>query len=176
MKDNYMYLYDDPFMRTFMMPAVMPEELNSNSFTQNQSNNSVFVNSKEGFLRGNMEENTYVPYKNMTYIKPELTDERQRDLYNVQQACFAAHDANLYLDTHPNDSNMIRLYNNYKNEEKRLLDSFEKKYGPINLSDSSELNEAPWKWINNPWPWNKENTQKNMNNQNILNNWDTVNR
>lgn len=152
MNGNYNYFYDDPFARTFMIPAVMPEELASN---YNNIGNNVFVNSNEGFLRGNMEEQTYVPYKNMTYIKPELMNERQRDLFKLQQASFAAHDANLYLDTHPNDANMIKIYNNYLNEEKRLCDLFEKKYGPINLSDESGLNMSPWKWIKEPWPWNK---------------------
>ena len=42
--------------------------------------------------------------------------------------------------------------NEYLNEEKRLTSEFEKKYGPLNLSDDG-LNVTPWAWIEEPWPW-----------------------
>ena len=129
------YYLNDPFIRTFMMPAI--------------ENN--FINADEGFLKGNMEKETYVPYKNMTYIKPTITSERQRDLYELQKVCFAAHDANLYLDTHPNDKNMIELYNKYLKKEKELESAYENKYGPLELSYEG----TTWSWIDNPWPWSK---------------------
>ena len=88
------YPFDDPFIRTFMM-------------NNNGNNQDKFVSDDEGFLRGNMEKGTYVTYKNMTYIKPVFDNQRQKDLYELQKVCFAAHDANLYLDTHPNDAKMI---------------------------------------------------------------------
>ena len=94
-------------------------------------------------------------YKNMNYIRPALSDEKQRALYELQKVCFAAQDANLYLDTHPEDTNMIRLYNEYLKEEKRLNDLYERKYGPIDLSDGEGLGMTPWAWIKEPWPWNK---------------------
>ena len=138
------YIYEDPFIRTFMMPAVDPNN--------NINNQNIFVNANEGFLRGNMENGTYVPYKNMTYIRPNLNNQRQMDLFKLQEACFAAHDANLYLDTHPNDTNMIRLYNEYLNEEKRLTAEYERKYGPLEVTGEG-LNVTPWAWIKEPWPW-----------------------
>ena len=157
MRENSMgYAFNDPFMRTFMMPAITSNNGNNN-FSNNQilNNQSKFVGPEEGFLRGNMERGTYVPYKNMTFIRPTLSDERQRALYQIQEIAFAAHDANLYLDTHPEDTNMIRLYNEYLKEEKRLNDEYERKYEPIDLSDPEGLNMTPWAWIKEPWPWNK---------------------
>ena len=125
MKQNYSnYGLNDPFMRTFMMPAVMPNE-------SKLMNQSEFINPEEGFLRGNMEAGTYVPYKNMTFIKPVLNNERQRTLYKLQEIAFAAHELNLYLDTHPNDTNAIKLYNDYVKKERMLNDEYERKYGPI---------------------------------------------
>lgn len=170
MKESYSsYGLDDVFMRTFMMPAVMPNTQDSNSkmnmlnYTQtmNANNNSnmmmknKFVSPSEGFLRGNMEAGTYLPYKNMTYLRPNVLNERERALYQIQEMAFAAHDINLYLDTHPNDSNAIRLYNEYNKQEKMLSDAYERKYGPINLSDNEGLSMTPWSWINEPWPWNE---------------------
>lgn len=163
------YGLDDVFMRTFMMPAVMPNTVNNPQMTikestqtisqnnngYNMMNQSKFVNPTEGFLRGNMEAGTYLPYKNMTYLRPVINGEKQNALYKLQEIAFAAHDINLYLDTHPNDANAIRLYNEYNKQEKRLNDEYERKYGPIDLSDDEGLNVTPWAWIKEPWPWNE---------------------
>ena len=155
MKGITEYVFEEPFIRTFMMPAVMPNNPMNDNKQENILNQNKFVNIDEGFLRGNMEKGTYIPYKNMTYIKPTLLDERQRALFEIQKLAFAAHDTNLYLDTHPNDSNMIKLYNDYQKEEKRLCDLYERRYGPIDLSDPMGLEMTPWAWIKEPWPWNK---------------------
>lgn len=164
------YDLDDVFVRTFMMPAVMPK--NSNNITQmnmlnnvqngiqnnnnlNMVNSSKFLSPQEGFLRGNMEISSYIPYKNMTYLRPSINNEKMRDLYKLQEMAFAAHDLNLYLDTHPNDSNAIRLYNEYNKKAQMLNDTYERKYGPVDLSDNEGLSMTPWKWIKEPWPWNE---------------------
>lgn len=171
MKESYSnYGLDDAFIRTFMMPAVMPNNLNNitsnnmlNSVQNGMQNNNdlnmiiqgKFFSPQEGFLRGNMEASSYIPYKNMTYLRPSINNERMRDLYKLQEISFAAHDLNLYLDTHPNDSNVIRLYNEYNRQEKMLNDDYERKYGPVDLSDNEGLGKTPWSWIKKPWPWNE---------------------
>lgn len=138
------FMYDDIYFRNYMMPAIYPN-----------NNNNIFTNKQDGFLKGNMEKDTYIPYKNMTYIKPVINDEKEDMLYKISEVCFAAHDINLYLDTHPNDVNAINLYNEYNNMSNELIASYERKYGPINLSDNIGLEKMPWAWINKPWPWNK---------------------
>lgn len=170
MTENYTYGMDDILYRTFMMPAVMPNNTNLNtqmnmisktntnaSFNnQNMMNkNNKFLSPKEGFLRGNMEAGTYIPYKNMTYIPKKVNTPRESDLYKLQEIAFAAHDINLYLDTHPNDTNAIKLYNEYNKQERMLNDQYERKYGPVDLSDTEGLSMTPWAWIENPWPWNE---------------------
>ena len=151
MNQNYPdYMLDDIIMRNFMMPAVMPNKQNN----MDNMNQNKFVNPKEAFLRGNIEAGTYIPYKNMTFIKPIITNERERLLYDIQETAFAAHELNLYLDTHPNDPNTIKLYNEYNKKEKMLNDEYERKYGPIDLSDAEGLSMTPWAWIKEPWPWN----------------------
>ena len=154
MRDEYSnYGLDDAIIRTFMIPAVEPFSKTNMKNNQNMMNNK-FVMPNEGFLRGNMEAGTYIPYKNMNYIKPSLINEKQKELYKLQEIAFAAHDINLYLDTHPNDMNAIKLYNEYNKKEKMLNDEYERKYGPIDLSDSEGLSMTPWAWIKEPWPWN----------------------
>lgn len=159
------YNLDDILVRTFMMPAVMPKDkinminMPNNTYSPNQNNNTInnfkFLTPEEGFLRGNMIKDEYEPYRNMTYLKPNITSEKQMMLYDIQKVSFAAHDLNLYLDTHPFDTNYINLYNEYNKEAKRLTNLYEQKYGPIDLSDDVGLSMTPWSWINEPWPWNK---------------------
>lgn len=171
MNESYSsYGLDDVFIRTFMIPAVMPNSQNSSmqlnmlnntqmgmqsNNNQNIMNQNKFVMPQEGFLRGNMESGTYIPYKNMTYLRLNVSNEKERALLQIQEIAFAAHDINLYLDTHPNDSNAIRLYNEYNRQEQMLNNAYERKYGPIDLSDNEGLSMTPWAWIKEPWPWNE---------------------
>lgn len=162
------YGMDDVLLNTFMLPAVSPTKINfiknTNMYDKTQTDanfniysnkirESKFLSPEEGFLRGNMEVNSYIPYKNMTYIKPLINSERQHDLYKIQQMAFAAYDINLYLDTHPNDLEAISLYNEYDKQEQLLNKSYERKYGPVDLSFDDST--TTWKWIKEPWPWSK---------------------
>lgn len=147
------YMMDDIFLRTFLQPAVMPDTY-SNSNRYPNMNTSKYTTSKEGFLRGNMLAKEYIPYKNMTYLKPNITNEKDKMLYDIQEVSFAAHDVNLYLDTHPNDTESIMLYNKYNEKANKLTMDYERKYGPIDLSDNMGLESTPWAWIKEPWPWN----------------------
>ena len=55
MNQNYFDgVMDDILVRTFMMPAVMPNTYNNSNNNNNMYNNMTFLNSNEGFLRGNM--------------------------------------------------------------------------------------------------------------------------
>ena len=130
-EDYFNYMDGSNLIRTYMMPAVQKSfDLNNMQSMVNQNENvnqTNFLNPSEGFLKGNIESNKYEPYKNMTYIKPNITNERDMMLYKVQEMCFMAHDINLYLDTHPNDSYAIKLYNKYNNDAKKLTDEYEKR-------------------------------------------------
>lgn len=110
-------------------------------------------NDTEGFLRGNMFSNEYVPYKNMTYINPKLKTQRERDLFKVMEVAFAINDYNLYLDVHPEDTSVLNKYKACTEKFRRLTKEYEEKYGPLSI-DASNYNT--FKWIESPWPWDKE--------------------
>lgn len=118
----------------------------------NSNNNADITNVREGYLRGNMFNNLYDKYKNYVPLEINAKSDRQRLLNQIRSYKFALTDLNLYLDTHPNNVEVINLYNNYLNEEKKLCNEYEKMYGPITL-ESSYLNKNNWVWINGPWPW-----------------------
>ncbi len=108
----------------------------------------------QGFIRGNMFPNLYNGYGKTLDIKP--LNQQAKMLTTLDALDFAAHDIALYLDLHPEDRDMIQLYNSYRMQANELRENYEKKYGPI-LASSNATNKYPWDWNDKPWPWeNKE--------------------
>lgn len=139
----------------YNIPENWYKEFNNTFNTMNQmdmSKKTDLADPKEGFLRGNLFNNLYDPYKNYRYGNLNPTNQKEELLYNILMYKFALTELDLYLDTHPNDSQMLNLYNKYLSEEKRLCDQFEKNYGPLTI-DSDNLGNNSWKWIKSPWPW-----------------------
>lgn len=123
-------------------------------FNVNSDNNDCNVS--EGFLRGNMFDNEFEPYKNMHYLKPRLNNQREKDLLKVQEIAFEVNDYNLYLDVHPDDMNILNKYKESAERLKRLCKEFEEKYGPLTIDNA---NYNTFKWIESPWPWQKEDSK-----------------
>ena len=105
-----------------------------------------------GFIRGNMFLDLYNTYKiNKPYdIKP--ANEQAELLTYIDAYCFAAHDLNLYLDSNPDDREMIKLFKDYSDKANGFIREYEQKYGPLFVDAS---NGYPWSWNNSPWPWEK---------------------
>lgn len=122
---------------------------NKFNVSNKMSNN---IDPKEGFLRGNLFDNLYKPYKDYTYSNLKASNNKEEMLYNLLMYKFALTELNLHLDIYPNDTMMLNLYNKYLEEEKRLCDEFEKNYNPLTI-DSKYVGANNWKWINSPWPW-----------------------
>ncbi len=81
--------------------------------------------------------------------------DRETMLYEIMALDFAETDLNLFLDTHPDDSDAIELHNNIIKKRAVLIDSYQSMYGPI--TTRGYLNsDSTWDWIENPWPWNKQ--------------------
>lgn len=68
---------------------------------------------------------------------------------------FALNDLNLYLDTHPEDQDTIKLYNSIVNKRKVLADTYQAMFGPLIAWQYSGSNEK-WDWVDDPWPWQRK--------------------
>lgn len=137
-------------MASHMTSHIMPNT-QSTSMTKNSKNQQT-LSPTEGWLKGNLFSNQYEPYRNYKPANLDPQNEQEALLYQVMQYKFALIELDLYLDTHPNDSEMINLYNQYLNIEKQMSDKYESMYGPLTL-DSDYLNKNTWVWKNSPWPW-----------------------
>lgn len=78
---------------------------------------------------------------------------REALLKKISTYQFAAHDLQLYLDTHPDDIDTMEKMNRFKKAAKPLIEEYESKYGP--LTKKSEDGNR-WAWIKAPWPWESE--------------------
>ena len=110
--------------------------------------------SSEGYTRGNMFKNKYIPYKNYQPQILRATNEKEQMFLNMSAASFAAHDLNLYLDLHPQDGNALNMFNQYREQANKFLMDYERSYRPVTIS-SDTLTESPFMWEVQPFPWNE---------------------
>ena len=103
-----------------------------------------------GFIRGNMFPELFNQYKLSRPYDVKPMNEQAELLTKVDAYCFAAHDLNLYLDTHPNDRDMINLFKELASDSNMAVKEYENKYGPLFVDSSSTY---PWAWNESPWPW-----------------------
>ncbi|MGN1298862.1 MAG: spore coat protein CotJB [Candidatus Scatovivens sp.] len=78
-------------------------------------------------------------------------ENRKELLMKIMQYKFSVNDISLYLDTHPNDRNALRLHNEYVRTLKKLEESYEEKFGPLTF----ETEMDSWQWIEDKWPWER---------------------
>ena len=64
---------------------------------------------------------------------------------------FAINDLALYLDTHPQDTNAVRMHCEYSKEQISLTEEYQRLYGPLTINFMSDT----WDWIDEPWPWER---------------------
>ena len=114
-------------------------------------NNSLFTNENEGFLKGNIEKNTYKPYKNYMPGNITINNECDRLLSEIQMYGFYLTDLGLYLDMHPTDMVALKLFNDTREKYYKKIMEFEKKYYPLTAFHSNKTNT--YEWIEGKFPW-----------------------
>ena len=125
---------------------------NQTFFNGMKFNNNLY-SPQEGFDKGNMFSNLYSQYKDYRPMNVNPRNEQERLMYEIQTICFAAHELNLYLDLHPEDSSMIMLFKDYSETARKLKNEYESKYGPITVNNIN--NENLFTWQTDKWPWER---------------------
>lgn len=119
-------------------------------FSIKDDNNVMLFDYDEGFIYGNMFKNEYDSYKNYKPVKLESNTEVGRLLLKIYQYDFAINDLSLYLDLHPEDEDVYKTFKNYVEEQRKYVDIYEKKFGPLELDDT---NYNSYIWYEGPWPF-----------------------
>lgn len=106
---------------------------------------------QEAITLGNLFKNLYMSYQGFSNYCIQPENARQQALLEVQMYHFIAHEMNLYLDTHPDDTKMMKLYEENVKKGQQAQLAFEQKYGPLQVQNTDS--KIPFEWLQGPWPW-----------------------
>ena len=66
---------------------------------------------------------------------------------------FAVDDVKLFLDTHPNCTEALDFFDEFKKQRVQALKQYASAYGPLTVDTADYSCAERWNWINEPWPW-----------------------
>ena len=75
-------------------------------------------------------------------------------LKQIQKYNFAAYDMLLYLDTHADDKKAFEIFKSLVKKTKELKHEYESEFGPLSPMSAAKFDS--FKWLESPWPWEKE--------------------
>ena len=78
-------------------------------------------------------------------------NEREKMMEAVYTNGFAADDARLFLDTHPQSREALDYYKKKTLLYQQARSRFEEKFGPINAENGAI--DGRWGWAQDRWPW-----------------------
>ena len=79
-------------------------------------------------------------------------NDRNSLMKEIMAYSFAAHEWNLYLNTHPTDRMALEMFRRMADKAAELKKKYAEKFGPIVAEDVENTHE--WTWVCDPWPWN----------------------
>ena len=82
--------------------------------------------------------------------------EKENLLRQLTVLDFAAIDLQLFLNTHPENTEALAMYNNCVEHSREVRKVYEQQFGPLTGFREQSPNE--WTWQNKPWPWQKGDT------------------
>ena len=112
-----------------------------------QSQNAKRYNQQDGLSRGTLFPGLDMPFFKETNV-PTTCDNPA--LCELMAMHFAIGELGLYLDTHPDDTDALRLFQEYVSLERDGRSRYEAMYGPLT---QAAVTGSDWNWINSPWPW-----------------------
>ena len=74
-------------------------------------------------------------------------------LNHLNAVSFAVVEAQLYLDTHPEDPDALAYFQKYSQLRNQALKEYATYYGPLTIDTATSSCTDRWNWINEPWPW-----------------------
>lgn len=80
-------------------------------------------------------------------------NERSKLLRKIQALGFCVIEANLFLDTHPDDRKALMYFKKHRDMYNECVAAFEQQYGPLT---ANAVDCDRWTWVDCPWPWETE--------------------
>ena len=112
-----------------------------------QPASSVRYEQKDALANGTLFPGLNLPF----HLKVAPSTLEEAAALEVQAICFVVNELNLYLDTHPEDTEAFRLFQQYSRTAAEARQRYEAQYGP--LSQMTQTQYDSYTWLDSPWPW-----------------------
>ncbi len=130
--------------RSGYLPACAPL---ARSYVPMQQCSTPQYDAADALKRGTLFPGLDLPFMNMV----NMEDVSGTPLGEVMSLCFVSHELQLYLDTHPQDTEAFTLMKSVLELTEEAKRRYVKKYGPLRPDDLKD--SAAFDWLEDPWPW-----------------------
>ena len=109
----------------------------------------------EGFINGTLFKTLYKPYKNYKPSLENINGDKEKAMLSVQMYFAGLHDLNLYLELYPNDSEALKLREEYYDKYHQAKKEYDSRFSPFSLDSSFNLqkgftySKTPFQWEEN---------------------------
>ena len=69
----------------------------------------------------------------------------------LQALLFVVTELGMYLDTHQDDAEAFRLFQQYTEMAREAKKQYEQMHGPLTKLSAGQ--DAAYRWLDDPWPW-----------------------
>ncbi|MDE7016152.1 MAG: spore coat protein CotJB [Lachnospiraceae bacterium] len=80
-------------------------------------------------------------------------NEQARLLHQIDLISFVIVEMNLYLDTHPDDSEAVEYLKHYAHMKNQAMREYASKYEPLTVDTANASSAKEWVWATSPMPW-----------------------
>ena len=99
---------------------------------------------------------TVFPGLNLPFhMKAEAADLPDSCSTQLQALLFVVTELGMYLDTHRDDAEAFQLFKQYTTMAREAKQRYEEMHGP--LTQMSAGQDAAYRWLDDPWPWEFKN-------------------
>ena len=139
---------DEKMMTAPESGSMPPEGYIGISYVPYQKAGSPRYTKEEALKNGTLYPGLNLPYKHYVPSK-EVAGSHLGQLMSID---FAIGELGLYLDTHPGDTEALRLHNTLVKMSKEATATYEKEHGPV--TQCTEM-DGRYTWVAQPWPWER---------------------
>ncbi len=116
------------------------------SYTPAQTSAAPQYGKSDALARGTLFPGLDLPLKNIA----NRIGAPDTPLGELMSLDFVIAELGLYLDTHPCDTEALKLYRNFETMCKEAKEKYVELYGPL---EQTQVSERSYNWLESPWPW-----------------------